>query len=136
MWRRTLTLASTTCFSIPKGHPSASRRSAVPNLSPIRRTHPQTKAYGVGPACGQILRADDCGGPARVVVGIAHAVAVDVARFQRCAPTAVVVDGRGVAVGVLHACNKLVFNSVSPPMHRDVRYAIGELIGRQVAKLF
>ena len=51
-------------------------------------------------------------GPARVVVGIAHAVAVDVARFQRCAPTAVVVGGRGVAVGVLHARNELVQHAV------------------------
>ena len=68
--------------------------------------------YGVGPACGQLLRADDCGGPARVVVGIAHAVAVDVARFQRYAPTAVVVGGRGVAVGVLHARHQLVQHAV------------------------
>ena len=70
------------------------------------------ETYGVGLARGQLLRADDCDGPPRVVVGIAHAVAVDVARFQRCAPTAVVVGGRGVAVGVLHARNELVQHAV------------------------
>ena len=66
------------------------------------------KAYGVEPASGQLLRADDCDGPTHIVVSIVHAVAVDVACFERCAPTVVVVGGRGVAVGVLHARHQLV----------------------------